>query len=105
MNRYLKLVHYELTRFRWIYASLLVLTLLFQFGGIFLHTHSVTKSINENMAREALTATDYVQTFGTVGFLDFTQNSIWFFAPIGLCIAALVLYVFLIWYRDWLGKN
>ena len=29
----------------------------------------------------------------------------WFLGPIALCIAALIIYVFFIWYRDWLGKN
>jgi hypothetical protein len=29
----------------------------------------------------------------------------WYAAPILLCIAALLLYVFIIWYRDWFGKG
>ena len=25
--------------------------------------------------------------------------------PIALCVVVLIIYVFFIWYRDWLGKN
>lgn len=32
-------------------------------------------------------------------------GSLWFMGPIALCIAALIFYVFFIWYRDWFGKN
>ena len=41
---------------------------------------------------------------GPSHFLKLT-NSMWFLGPIALCIAALIIYVFFIWYRDWLGKN
>lgn len=105
MNRYLKLVHYELTRFRWIYTSLFVLTLLSQFGGIYLYAHNTMKRINDAMVRESMSDAAYVLKYGTVGFFNYTLNSLWFMAPIALCITALILYVFMIWYRDWLGKN
>jgi hypothetical protein len=105
MNRYLKLVHYEFTRIRWMYISLFVVTLLSQFGGLFIHTRSTMNRINNIMVRESLSDTAFVQKYGKVGFYDFIQNNIWFTAPIAICIAALLLYVFLIWYRDWIGKN
>ncbi|MEX1030630.1 MAG: hypothetical protein WDZ91_11395 [Paenibacillaceae bacterium] len=105
MIHYLKLVHYELTRFRFIYASLFVLTLLSQLGGVYFYAHSIMNRINDTMVRESMSDAAYVSKYGTVGFLDFTGISLWFMAPIALCITALVLYVFLIWYRDWMGKN
>jgi hypothetical protein len=105
MNRYLKLVHYEFTRIRWMYISLFVVTLLSQFGGLLMHARSTMDRINNIMVRESLPDTAFVQKYGKVQFHDFAQNSIWFIAPIVLCIAALFLYVFLIWYRDWIGKN
>lgn len=105
MINYFKLVHYELTRFRWIYISLFIVTLLSQLVGLYLHAQTMMNAIHEKMATDTLTEAEYVMTYGVVGFADFTLNSIWFMAPIALCITALLLYVFLIWYRDWLGKN
>ena len=41
---------------------------------------------------------------GPSHFLKYT-NSIWFLGPIALSIAALLIYVFFIWYRDWLRQK
>lgn len=105
MISYLKLVHFELTRFRWIYLSLIVVTLLSQFGGLYFYAKNIMKSIQERTVAETLTEAEFIMKYGEVGFSSFTVNSIWFMGPIALCITALLLYVFLIWYRDWLGKN
>jgi hypothetical protein len=106
MIQYLKLVHFELTRFRWIYLSLFVVTLLSQFAGLYFHAQNTIGRIHERMVAETLTEAEYIMRFGQqVGFSNFTLNNIWFMGPIALCITALLLYVFLIWYRDWLGKN
>jgi hypothetical protein len=32
-------------------------------------------------------------------------DSIWFAGPIAICIVTLLIYLFFIWYRDWIGKN
>ncbi len=40
MNRYLKLVRYELFRFRKIYYSLFLITLLMQFAGLYFYSRS-----------------------------------------------------------------
>ena len=46
----------------------------------------------------------FIEQYGTLSFFDITQST-WFIGPIALCIAMLIIYVFFIWYRDWLGKN
>src|SRR5699024_631996 len=33
------------------------------------------------------------------------NSSLLFILPIGVCVAAVLFYIFFIWYRDWLGKN
>lgn len=105
MNRYAKLVHYEFFRFRKIYFSLFVITLLSQFAGLYLFTRKYMATVHDIMARESLSGTEYVSKYGLTSFNRFCNSSLWFMAPIALCAAALVLYMFLIWYRDWLGKN
>lgn len=105
MNRYVKLVHYELFRFRKIYVSLLLVTMLSQFAGLFLFARKIMADANDRMIRESLSAAEYATKYGITAFSRFSGGSIWFMAPIALCATALLLYVFLIWYRDWLGKN
>ena len=41
---------------------------------------------------------------GTMSFLNISK-SVWFMGPIIVCGVTLIIYVFFIWYRDWLGKN
>jgi hypothetical protein len=105
MNRYVKLVHYEFNRFRKIYGSLLLLTLLVQFGGIYYFTHSYMNKAEAGMVRESLSIAEYVEKYRKADLADYLTGSLSFNGPIVLCAAALLLYVFLIWYRDWVGKN
>ena len=46
----------------------------------------------------------FIEQNGTLSFHNISQT-LWFMGPIGLCLAVLIIYVFFIWYRDWLGKN
>ena len=46
----------------------------------------------------------FIEQYGTFSFFEVT-NSMWFIGPIALCIAALIIYVFFIWYRDWLREK
>ncbi|KIL40861.1 hypothetical protein SD70_10515 [Gordoniibacillus kamchatkensis] len=105
MNRYLKLLHYELFRIRKLYAALFALTLLLQFAGIFLFAHSYLNQVREAMFTESISAADYAAKYGPTSFYRYTTGSLFFTGPIAICASALLLYVFLIWYRDWLGKN
>jgi hypothetical protein len=108
MKRYAKLVHYELHRFRKIYAALLLVTVLSQFAGLFIYVHWYMSSLQENAARKSMTVAQYVaagQGRGLVRIDQWCNGSLWYNGPIMLCAAALLLYVFLNWYRDWLGKN
>lgn len=105
MKNYLKLVHFELTRFKWIYVSLFIITLLMQLGGLLYYTQTWMSTIQRRMVDENLTEAAYVMMYGKINFLQYTERSLWFLGAIALCIVALMLYVFFIWYRDWLGKN
>lgn len=105
MNRYIKLINFEINRFSKLYIGLLILTAVCQITSIFLvksrymqyaKNANYTSSIK---AKEAFIASN--------GLLSFHQvlNHILFVAPIAICIALLLLYIFIIWYRDYFGKN
>lgn len=106
MNSYLKLVHMEINRFKYILAGLMTLTLLSQFGAV------VWESINAVSYRENGSWKNGVSIGGTITsppkltLLEIISSSEFFFmAPIMLSIGVLTIYVFLIWYRDWFGRD
>lgn len=104
MNDYLKLVNFELNRFIKIYAALLAITIVSQFIGVAVESKSYLKQVENTMLKEAITKAQYISQYRQ---LDFSQilNSFWFLVPIAISAAALIFYIFLIWYRDWFGKN
>ncbi|MGE7766052.1 hypothetical protein [Peribacillus sp. NPDC096540] len=104
MMRYLKLVNFEINRFSKIYISLLLITLVSQFAGVIIVTKNFLNRAHDIMSEEKISEAAYVTNYGGI---DFTQiaNSLWFQGPIALSAVALVFYIFLIWYRDWFGKN
>lgn len=105
MNRFAKLFHYELIRIRKIYFSLFILIFVSQFAGLYLFTRRYMTQAHDIMVREFLTEGEYAEKYGFISFEQFCNSSFLFMAPIVLCVAAVLLYMFLIWYRDWLGKN
>ena len=101
MNRYLKLVHMEIHRFRYILASLMVLTMVCQFSSLIL-------TINRTLSFKAENGMGY-DDIGLPDILTFPwvilDTKDWFILPILLSITVLVLYTLLIWYRDWFGRS
>ncbi|WP_223701665.1 hypothetical protein [Sutcliffiella deserti] len=104
MNNYLKLVNFEFNRVAKLFAVLLGLTFLMQMIGVFMSSRRYLNMANEQIYEEMMSKAAFLDTFGQMSFLQIT-NSLWFAAPIALCVAGIGLYIFLIWYRDWLGKN
>src|SRR3954469_3732281 len=104
MNRYLKLVHFEWSRFFKIYLVLIGITVLFQIIAVITEAKTYLNRANDQIYKELIPKAQFIEDYGTFSFFDITQST-WFIGPIALCIAVLIIYVFFIWYRDWLGKN
>ncbi|MES1041151.1 hypothetical protein [Peribacillus simplex] len=104
MMRYIKLVNFEINRFSKIYLSLLLITLVSQFAGVLIVTKSLLNDAKEIMLQEKLSEAAYVANYGGIDFTHIA-NTLWFLGPIALSAVALIFYIFLIWYRDWFGKN
>lgn len=104
MNRYLKLVHMEVHRFRSVLAVLMGITAICQISALI---WTLTKELSrrreplpEDIGKSFLAPPEQL-TFEWAMFN--TQQ--WFIWPILICISVLALYVFLIWYRDWIGRH
>lgn len=104
MNRFWKLLNWEINRFAKLYAVLGLLTLLLQCIGIIVFANSFMSKVTKAMEEPSISAADYAAQNGTVDFLHYSET-LWFDAPILLCIASLLLYAILIWYREWFGKS
>ncbi len=104
MMRYIKLVNFEINRFSKIYLSLLLITLVSQFAGVIIVTKSLLKDARETISNEKLSEAAYIANYGGIDFTHIA-NTLLFVGPIALSAVALIFYIFLIWYRDWFGKN
>ena len=104
MRKYLKLVNFEFNRLAKLFAVLLGLTFLIQITGVIVESKKYVNVVNEKIYEEMMPKAQFIAEFGQMSFSKFTY-SIWFFGPIALCIAGVAFYIFLIWYRDWFGKN
>lgn len=107
MNRYLKLVNFEINRFAKLFAVLLGITLVAQVVGVIVMSKQYLDRANERIygnSVDPLSMDEFLSQRGPMSFGDIV-HSVWFLGPIALCIAAIAFYVFFIWYRDWFGKN
>ena len=104
MKNYLKLVHFELNRFIKIYVTLIGVTIISQFTGIFLQSRNHVAFVSQTLQEESLSIKQFYLNYSPFTMVNIT-NSGWFVIPIVFSVAALVFYSFFIWYRDWYGKN
>jgi hypothetical protein len=106
VNRYLKLVHMEVHRFRFILAGLMGLTAICQIGALIVLVTGELARVESQPPLDGRYIHSGISPNGKYSFAWVIFNTqAWFTIPILLSIAALVAYVFLIWYRDWVGRD
>ncbi|WP_219836365.1 hypothetical protein [Paenibacillus sp. R14(2021)] len=106
MNRYLKLVHWEITRFWKMLMIMALVTIVMQCAGVIYVTKRHISQVNESIQMNNSTIAAYVQHYGKLSFIEgIEQAGLAIYASITVCIGVLILYVFFIWYKEWLGKN
>ncbi|OXM15698.1 hypothetical protein [Paenibacillus herberti] len=102
MKTYLKLVHMEIYRFRFILGGLMALTAIVQLLGTQIFLSDRLKTIYESAAREGKSlGAEYSFPMREV----YSTTEAWMVVPVIMCIVVISLYIFLIWYRDWFGKS
>ena len=105
MNRYLKLVNFEVNRFFKLYIGLLIIVAISQFVSLFLVKSSYMSTANDANYASSMKATEeFIASNGLLSF-NHVANHPLFIGPIVICIALMMFYVFIIWYRDYFGKN
>lgn len=104
MKNYLKLVNFEFNRVAKLFAVLLSFTFIVQVIGVIVQSKSYLNMADEKIFEELMPKAQFLESFGQMSFLQIVR-SVWFLGPIAICMAGVGFYIFLIWYRDWLGKN
>ncbi|WP_217587273.1 hypothetical protein [Lentibacillus saliphilus] len=104
MKRYVKLVNFEFNRIAKVYAVLLGIILTSQIIGVMITANGYLKKADKAMNEDMMSKAEFLQMYGQMDFHNIAY-SIWFIGPIALSVAAVAFYIFLIWYRDWFGKN
>lgn len=101
----MKLVRFELNRFWNLYLILIGITVVLQMIGVIVLSKKYVVQANQFMYEKALSPTQFLQQYNHMSFHQRMFDSLWFTGPVMICGVTLVIYVFFIWYRDWLGKN
>ncbi|WP_226528730.1 hypothetical protein [Metabacillus niabensis] len=104
MSKYIKLVHFEFNRFSNIFFILIGITIVSQIISVFTSANNYLRNLNQLVYREGMTKEQFIEQYDYMSLHQLTA-SVWFIGPIALCIVTLLIYLFFIWYRDWLGKN
>ncbi|MEH7450995.1 hypothetical protein [Gottfriedia acidiceleris] len=105
MNRYLKLVNFEVNRFFKLYIGLLIIVAISQFVSLFVVKSSYMKLANDANYASSMKATEeFITSYGSLSF-NHVANHALFIGPIVISIALMMFYIFIIWYRDYFGKN
>lgn len=104
MNRFGKLLNFELKRFIKIYFVLIGITVVSQIIGVIAISKGYLKMANIEIYEQGASMAEFIEWNGMMSMVRIV-GSMWFMGPIGLSIAALIFYIFMIWYRDWFGKN
>ncbi|WP_164214497.1 hypothetical protein [Virgibacillus sp. YIM 98842] len=104
MNRYIKLVNFEISRFIKLYFVLIAITVISQVTGTIMISSQYVNSASEAIYQHGVSIEQFITERGLMSMFQVTA-SLWFLGPIALCIAALIFYTFFIWYRDWFAKN
>jgi hypothetical protein len=105
MNKYMKLVRFELNRFWNFYLILIGITIALQMIGVIVLSKEYVAQANQIMYQNFLSPAQFMTQYNHMSFQQRMIESLWFMGPVMICGVTLAIYVFFIWYRDWLGKN
>ena len=103
MKRYLKLVNLEVSRVAKVLFGGLAAVFIIQMIGVWMTANRYMNLANEEIMRGE-TVRSILDNYSYMSMMRFSDE-IYFIGPIALCVGAVFFYIFLVWYRDWNGKN
>ncbi|WP_277673459.1 hypothetical protein [Piscibacillus halophilus] len=104
MKNFLKLTNFEFNRMSKLLFVLMGFVFLVQMIGVFYEVLSYKSRINQLITEAHMTQEQAINSIGQLSF-DMIMYNMFFLGPVFISVGAILFYIFLIWYRDWLGKN
>ncbi|SEQ36349.1 hypothetical protein [Piscibacillus halophilus] len=104
MKNFLKLTNFEFNRMSKLLFVLMGFVFLVQMIGVFYEVLSYKSRINQLITEAHMTQEQAINSIGQLSF-DTIMYNMFFLGPVFISVGAILFYIFLIWYRDWLGKN
>lgn len=104
MNHYVKLVNFEVKRFWKLFVTIVIVVGLAQIIGAIINSLSFKNRAQETMLQEQIMESEFVLEFGPYSLHKFLYSE-YFMLSVMFAVTVLVIYLFFIWYRDWLGKS
>ncbi|WP_078392266.1 hypothetical protein [Shouchella patagoniensis] len=100
---FIKLLHFEMKRIWKAYVLLVLLVTVMQLVSIWIASRNRVANLEASAKQQGLTLDQLGRDYSFDGAELF--NSLPIIGSIMLSIAVLLIYMLLIWYRDWFGKN
>src|SRR5690625_2856390 len=104
MKNFLKLLNFELNRFMRLYILLLATIFIIQIIGTIILATQYMRRANDAVFHGGMTQQGFVEMYSTFSMMD-VIHSLWIMGPIAIGVAAILFYIFFIWYRDWFARN
>lgn len=104
MKNFLKLTNFEFNRMSKMLFVLMGFVLVVQLLGVVYEVMSYKGQLDSLMTEAQMTQEEALNQVGPLSFYKI-MNSMFFLGPIFISVGAILFYIFLIWYRDWFGKN
>lgn len=104
MKNYLKLLNFEINRFSKLYFLMLAIIFSVQLISVFYHIFSYLAFVKMETKGGRMTPEQFLAEHFPFGWSNvfYTRG---FLIPILIGVVGLILYVFFIWYRDWMARN
>ncbi len=104
MKKFTDLLVHELERVKNLYLLLIAAITALQIGTIFIVRRNYLNLLSDFQKNQEGNIIDFLDQWGSISFLDVTDHTGYLFS-LFIGIFSLVIYAFVIWYRDWIGKN
>lgn len=104
MKNFFKLLNFELNRFMKLYVVLLITIFVIQIIGTIIVAKGYMRQANQAVFQGGMSQLEFVKNYSAFSMSDVLYSFL-FVGPIAVGAAALIFYLFFIWYRDWFARN
>lgn len=104
MKRFLKLIDFEINRFIKHYIILIGIMIALQIIAIVVGCREYIRTVKSFTHGELIATDAFLEQYDKMSFFQISSSML-FVVSIVLGIVVLAIYIFFIWYREWLGKS